>query len=92
MGCHYQAKSLAGMLRDHSKAAGVHFSAHDMRRTCATELAERDVAIEDIQDALGHENLESTRKYVQVRQGRLRAAMASYQGAVCGETGGGEGR
>ena len=87
----YQEDSLGNLLMDLGARAGVAFSAHDMRRTCATELAERDVAIEVIQDAMGHENLESTRKYVQVRQGRLHAAMDGYQGAVCGETGNGDG-
>ena len=87
----YGIDSLGNLLMDLGARAGVPFSAHDMRRTCATELAERDVAIEVIQDAMGHENLESTRKYVQVRQGRLHAAMDGYQGAVCGETGNGDG-
>ncbi len=83
----YQEDSLGNLLMDLGARAGLRFSAHDMRRTCATELAERDVAIEVIQEALGHENLESTRNYVQVRQGRLHAALAGYQGVVCEETG-----
>ena len=88
MGRRYQAKGLAGLLRNHGKAAGVHFSAHDMRRTFATELADRDVGLEVIQVALGHASLETTRDYVQVKERRLREAMYGYQGAVCAEIGG----
>jgi integrase/recombinase XerD len=83
----YQEDSLGNLLMDLGTRAGVRFSAHDMRRTCATELAEREVAIEVIQEELGHVNLESTRKYVSVRQGELRAALGGYQGEVCEETG-----
>jgi site-specific recombinase XerD len=79
--------SLGNVLMELGAHAGVPFSARDMRRTCATELAERDVAIEVIQDLLGHAKLDTTRRFVQVKRGRLRAAVAGYQGAVCGETG-----
>lgn len=56
--------------------AGDGISSHGLRRTCASDLAERDVPLLDIAEALGHQSVETTRKhYTRHRAGRLTTAM-----------------
>lgn len=51
-------------------------SAHGLRRTCASDLAERDIALLDIAEALGHQSVETTRKYyTRHRASRLASAL-----------------
>jgi len=83
VGRHHQVRRIGGILINHGMAAGMEFSPHDMRRSFATELADREVGLEVIQVALGHVKLGTTRDYVQVKQRRLREALDGYQGAVC---------
>jgi site-specific recombinase XerD len=56
-----------------------------MRRTCATELADMGAGLDDVGAVLGHEDAETTRRYVLVRPERLRAGTAAHQVAICGE-------
>ncbi len=44
---------------------GIQFSAHALRRTCAKFCAQNDMSIVAIQNLLGHENVETTRHYIQ---------------------------
>jgi integrase len=56
--------------------AGDGISAHGLRRTCASDLAERDVALLDIAEAFGHQSIETTRKhYTRHRAARLTTVM-----------------
>lgn len=56
--------------------AGDGISAHGLRRTCASDLADRDVALLDIAEAFGHEHVQTTRKYyTRHRAARLTTVM-----------------
>lgn len=81
----YSPLSLGASLRALGRRLGVRFSPHDMRRTFATELAERGAGLEAVREVLGHEDIETTRRYVHVRPERLRAGTEGYQDAICEE-------
>jgi len=81
----YSPLSLGVSLRALGRRLGVRFSPHDMRRTFATELAERGAGLEAVREVLGHEDIETTRRYVRVSAGRLRAGTEDYQDAICEE-------
>jgi integrase/recombinase XerD len=83
----FTPNALSMSLSQLGRRLGVRFSPHDMRRSFATELADREVGLEVIQVALGHVKLGTTRDYVQVKQRRLREALDGYQGAVCAAVG-----
>lgn len=61
--------TISQLVRGICRAAGIKrfahdgISAHGLRRTCASDLAERDVPMLDIAEALGHQSIETTRKY-----------------------------
>jgi len=70
--------------------AGDGISSHGLRRTCASDLAERDVSLLDIAEALGHVDVATTHKhYIRHRAGRLAGAMEGrwYGRQRVGETG-----
>lgn len=71
-----QGKSLAHIFEVWLPRLGlVGISAHRLRHTFATEMLNRGASLCDIQEALGHENLETTRIYLQVDFARIRAAI-----------------
>lgn len=41
-----------------------HLSPHDMRRTFATNLAEKGISLEKLQRILGHQDIKTTQKYI----------------------------
>ena len=45
------------------KQAGVDFSPHDMRRTCASHMLERGVDLSTVSDYLGHNDPKTTKRY-----------------------------
>jgi integrase len=74
--------SVSDLIRRLCRTAGIKraphdgISAHGLRRTCASDLAERDVSLLDIAEALGHQSIETTRKhYTRHRAGRLAGAL-----------------
>jgi integrase/recombinase XerD len=52
---------------------------HMLRHATGTELAEAGVAIDVVQEILGHRSIESTRVYVHLSQRRLRGAMEGLE-------------
>ena len=81
----YCSMSLGVSLSALGARLGVRFSPHDMRRTFATELADRGAGLEVVSELLGHEDLETTRRYVMVKPARLRAGTEAHQCAICEE-------
>lgn len=58
-------------IRTQCRRAGIEVkSAHDIRRTVASEMRRRKVAIEDIQWYLGHNDDAATRTYILNNQGK----------------------
>ena len=81
----YCPRSLGVSLSTLGARLGVRLSPHDMRRTFATELADRGAGLEVVSELLGHEDLETTRRYVMVKPARLRAGTEAHQCAICEE-------
>ena len=59
--------------------AGPPVRPHMLRHATGTELAEAGVAIDVVQEILGHRSIESTRVYVHLSQRRLRDAMEGLE-------------
>ena len=56
-------------LQDHArriqKRTGIHFYAHRLRHTFATELLAKDTRLDVIQRVMGHADISTTRKYAE---------------------------
>jgi integrase len=62
-------------IRAQCRRAGIEVkSAHDIRRTVASEMRRRKVAIEDIQWYLGHNDEATTRTYIMNNQGKQKTS------------------
>jgi site-specific recombinase XerD len=57
---------------------GIHIHPHRFRRTLATDLAKRGMAIQEIQKLLGHTSIETTRKYIETRTEKVEASYRQY--------------
>ena len=63
---------------------GIHISPHMLRRAFATRLDDMGVSLRVIQELLGHSSLETTQRYVSIERRRMRAAIATLDGAFTG--------
>jgi integrase/recombinase XerD len=66
-------KTIASLARDIHK----HVTPHTLRHSIATHLYNRGVNLRDIQEFLGHESIETTRRYVHVAKEALRNRVLS---------------
>lgn len=66
-------KTILSLARDIPK----HVTPHTLRHSIATHLYNRGVDLRDIQEFLGHESIETTKKYVHVAKEALRARVLS---------------
>ena len=67
------------ILKELGKRAGVeHVHPHRFRRTFATDLANRGMDIQDIQELLGHSKIETTMAYVCRDKQKVKAAYKKY--------------
>lgn len=68
-----------------AKGAGIlkHITPHSLRHSVATHLLERGMRIEDLQSFLGHDSIETTRRYVRLAQRSLKAAVLEHHPSVC---------
>lgn len=58
------SQAIYNMLQKRATAAGLaHFSPHDLRRTCASDLLSKGVDIATVAGILGHSNIQTTRLY-----------------------------
>jgi type 1 fimbriae regulatory protein FimB len=76
-------RRLDQLMKLYGRAAGLpaeklHF--HCLRHSCGTMLLERDVAIELVQDHLGHTDIRNTMIYAQVTSGKRRRKDEALQG------------
>jgi len=67
------------MLKTIGERAGVsNVHPHRFRRTLATNLADRGMDIQDIQQILGHSNISTTMRYVKVTDKKVKASYQKY--------------
>jgi len=70
--------AITDMVTRTSNRAGIkHTTSHTLRHTCATTLLEGGMPIGDIQSLLGHSNVSTTQKYLQVSTRRLKEVYAT---------------
>lgn len=74
------AAGVQSIFRHHrAKARTPNVTPHRLRHTCGTELHRAGLALEFIQEQLGHRRLDSTRLYVYLSNERLRQAYLAIQ-------------
>jgi integrase len=75
------------LFRHHRQVANTpNVTPHRLRHTCGTELHRAGLALEFLQEQLGHRRLDSTRLYVHLSNERLRAAYLAVQQHLADET------
>ena len=78
----FQSKSLAHFFERDLAAAGLRIHAHQLRHTFAVELLYAGVDLVTIQRFLGHQSLETTRRYLDLDTRRDQAAMSALPAIV----------
>lgn len=77
------AAGVQSLFRHHRQQAHApNVTPHRLRHTCGTELHRAGLALELIQEQLGHRRLESTRLYLHLSNERLRAAYRAIEGQL----------
>lgn len=64
------------LMREYSKKSGISFSAHRLRHTCARRLAEGHMSILSLSRFLGHSHLQTTQRYIDGADPKVRQAYA----------------
>ena len=79
LGERLQPGGVRSMLNNLGKAAGVeHVHPHRFRRTLATELSRRGMAIQEISRILGHEKIDTSLKYLDMNNDVVKANYRRY--------------
>lgn len=76
----YTVGAITQVMRRLSKKTGIHIFAHRFRHTLAQTLLDRGMRIEEVQQILGHEKIDTTRRYCHASQ---RNAENSYRKYAC---------
>jgi integrase/recombinase XerD len=82
-------RTISDKIHDFSRQAGVELHAHSLRHNYAESLVEAGVPITSVQALLGHENLETTAKYLGLKPGALQKAvddLGKASGLILGKT------
>lgn len=61
------SRTLQGHAKNLQKRSGIHFYAHRLRHTFATDLLSKNIRIDVIQRVMGHSSLTTTRKYAETQ-------------------------
>lgn len=69
------ARGLSHIVTKYAKASGVHASPHTLRHTFARRMKDAGVRDEDLADLLGHEDINTTRRYGKSSPGDLQSAV-----------------
>ena len=72
--------TLAGLLDEYADRARlkIRVTPHTFRHTCATHMIRNRAGIRHVQELLGHANLDSTQKYLQLTITDLKEAHARF--------------
>lgn len=79
-GNRYKSNTITRMMERMSEKTNIHIYAHRFRHTLAQTLLDRGMRIEEVQQILGHEKIETTRRYCHASQ---RNAENSYRKYAC---------
>jgi len=79
-GNRYKNNTITRMMERMSEKTNIHIYAHRFRRTLAQTLLDRGMRIEEVQQILGHEKIETTRRYCHASQ---RNTENSYRKYAC---------
>lgn len=74
----YSTSGIGTMMRRLSKKCGFHVHPHRFRRTLATDLARKGMPIQEIQKLLGHNSIETTRRYTETKIDKVQASYKQY--------------
>jgi site-specific recombinase XerD len=69
-------------MKQHCEAAGVKLSCHQLRHTYARRLAENGMPIESLARLLGHNQLQTTQRYIDGANPALYADFAAIMGKL----------
>ena len=75
----YTPGGISRTLRKMAKKSGIHIHPHRFRRTLATECAKKGMPIQEIQVLLGHSDIATTRRYIDIE---LTQVQSSYRQLV----------
>jgi site-specific recombinase XerD len=76
---HYNKESLNTLMKKVGKRAGVEgVHTHRFRRTCATSALLRGMPIEQVSKMLGHESIETTQIYLDLKESDLKSAHSKF--------------
>jgi len=70
------AATISGKIKHFADKAGVKLHTHSLRDAFATKLAERGATVREIQELLGHSNLNNTERYILLTNKHLRRAIS----------------
>lgn len=79
-GNRYKENTITQAMKRLSKKTGIHIFAHRFRHTLAQTLLDRGMRIEEVQQILGHEKIDTTRRYCHANQ---RNTENSYRKYAC---------
>lgn len=75
---HQAASSIESMIRKLGKKLGIKAYPHKFRRTCATFALRSGMPIEQVSKMLGHEQIGTTQRYLDLKESELKAAHEKY--------------
>lgn len=75
---HMDLASIEGVVRNIGRATGVHAHPHKFRRTGATMALRRGMPLEQVSRILGHENLDTTKIYLDLDDEDIKKAHKKY--------------
>ncbi|MEM3648492.1 MAG: tyrosine-type recombinase/integrase [Thermoproteota archaeon] len=71
-------RTLFRMIEEISKKVGIRFRSNDLRKSLATHMAELGVPVQNIQYIMGHERLDTTGIYIQLRPEHVRSVYRRF--------------
>jgi site-specific recombinase XerD len=74
----YTSSGMGCLIRSISNKCNFHVHPHRFRRTLASELARKGMPIQEIQKLLGHNSIETTRRYTETKIDKVQASYKQY--------------
>lgn len=74
----YTPSGIQRMTTKMSNRCGIHVHPHRFRRTLASDLARKGMPIQEVQKLLGHNSIETTRRYTETKIEKVQASYRQY--------------